>query len=344
MDYEKLYSGLPDFIKYNNFLLNFFLSLSKKLNKINNKSKIIKSQNQLLELILLHSNFEITGTLRNVQLVHVELLKFIDNVCNKYEINYWLNGGTLLGAVRHEGFIPWDDDIDINMMREDYEKLIKVFPDELNKYDYFKKNCGLSLLRNNHENYFKDFNSVYEFEGDNGLLGSEKFMFLQFAWLKPYSKIDIFPRDYINPEKLNIFNKKYLSTKYKFNQEVKYGKKDFNEEFTIKNSEIGFTRKVTNYMNDGLDSLQLYPICIHETDKVFPLTTINFEGYNFKCPNNVDYYLKKLIGSNYMHLPNVIENHDFVKFIESQFFSKNEMDDKFKKDIKYLRMINENFE
>ena len=64
-------------------------------------------------------------TLRNAQLKMVEILEAIDNICQKHDIKYWLCYGTLLGAVRHKGFIPWDDDCDICMMREDYEKFSK---------------------------------------------------------------------------------------------------------------------------------------------------------------------------------------------------------------------------
>lgn len=74
----------------------------------------------------------ILGKIHEIQ---VEMLIFIDNICRENNITYHLYTGSLLGAVRHKGFIPWDDDIDICMTRENYDKFIRVFKEnESNKY------------------------------------------------------------------------------------------------------------------------------------------------------------------------------------------------------------------
>lgn len=65
--------------------------------------------------------------LRSCQLKQLEILKIFDRICRKHNLRYWIDGGTLLGAVRHKGFIPWDDDLDVAMPSEDYKNWIRSF-------------------------------------------------------------------------------------------------------------------------------------------------------------------------------------------------------------------------
>lgn len=70
-------------------------------------------------------------TLDALHKIHLESLLEVDRICRKHGIRYFIVGGTLLGAVRHGGFIPWDDDLDIGLLREEYERLLHILPSEL---------------------------------------------------------------------------------------------------------------------------------------------------------------------------------------------------------------------
>ncbi len=69
--------------------------------------------------------------LHEIQGIELAILREVDRICKKYNLHYSLSGGTLLGAIRHKDFIPWDDDIDIDLKRDDFNKLLSVLPEEL---------------------------------------------------------------------------------------------------------------------------------------------------------------------------------------------------------------------
>ncbi len=127
--------------------------------------------------------------LRKLQLTELEILIEFDRICRKHGLRYYIVGGTLIGAVRHGGFIPWDDDIDVSMPRKDFSKLCKIANEELGK-DYFlqtrktDKKCQFhyAKLRKN-GTYF----------------GEEKFEHTAFH---KGIFMDIFPLDYIPENKL----------------------------------------------------------------------------------------------------------------------------------------------
>ena len=86
--------------------------------------------------------------LRKLQLVELDILKQVLSICEKHNLKYYMLGGTLLGAVRHQGFIPWDDDIDIGMPRPDYEKLLAYAKEEL------EEPYALATLQNGKDRYY----------------------------------------------------------------------------------------------------------------------------------------------------------------------------------------------
>ena len=78
------------------------------------------------------------GKIDRIRREEVKLLQEVDRICKKYNIKYFLAGGTLLGAIRHKGFIPWDDDLDIGMLPEDYYKFLSIAPKELDSRYFFQ--------------------------------------------------------------------------------------------------------------------------------------------------------------------------------------------------------------
>ncbi len=102
--------------------------------------------------------------LRQLQMTELEMLIEVDRICRKYHIQYSLDGGTLLGAVRHGGFIPWDDDADIIMLRGEYEKFYKVCKKELDTERFFLQDhrtdkqylWGFAKMRRNNTTFLRE--------------------------------------------------------------------------------------------------------------------------------------------------------------------------------------------
>ena len=88
-------------------------------------------------------------TTRQLQLKSLEILKYFQKICRENNLRYWGGGGTCIGALRHQGFIPWDDDIDIFMPRPDYERLYKIWDQVADTQRYAL--CRTDQNQNNHQ-------------------------------------------------------------------------------------------------------------------------------------------------------------------------------------------------
>ena len=113
----------------------------------------------------------------NLEHLHEVLLEILDEItriCDKHNIKYFLTGGTLLGAIRHEGYIPWDDDLDIGMLRNDYEKFLQICKNELSdKYIVDNKNTNpkyyLNFTKIRKKNTIMEQNFQNNYTGPKGI-------------------------------------------------------------------------------------------------------------------------------------------------------------------------------
>ena len=119
--------------------------------------------------------------LRKLQLVELENMRIFSEICDKYDLRYYLVGGTMLGAVRHQGFIPWDDDMDVGMPRPDYEKFLTVVRGELPE--------GFSFLNYKQDRDYKRYFSRIVNDNVKVTNASNTKTIEENAWL------DIFPFD-----------------------------------------------------------------------------------------------------------------------------------------------------
>ena len=234
------------------------------------------------------------GFLRDIQLADLKILKEIDLVCKEHKLTYWIDFGTLLGAVRHKGFIPWDDDIDICMPREDYERFIKSF----------NQSChdnNLEAVLNSHK--------------------SGKYNLIKVAHKDiPSISVDVFPIDFCYQE-MNDAEKLAFSKKIK-SLTLKQAKKmenfpstaDFHDSFRKLSLELFETengKKKTKYPTVfyGVEfHHQTHLYNAFDYDTIFPLKKIVFEGTEFPCVANPDLYLTYIFG-DYLRLPKKIHVH-----------------------------------
>ena len=246
-------------------------------------------------------------TLRKLQLTQVEILNEIVRVCEKFNLRYYLVGGTLLGAIRHQGFIPWDEDLDIAMPREDYDKFIALCKTQLDERYYL--HCSET-----DENYWLIFAKVRK-------KGTELNEYnIRNLSVPKGIYVDIFPFD--NATKEDYFRKKvktkiikilYALICYKIGIEINTTGFIKNVLRLTKPFSIKFLSKIADrlmrsennketayYVNYGSNYntvKQTIP-----KDKYEPSVKVKFEDGYYTAPGDYDYVLRRIY-NDYMQLP-----------------------------------------
>jgi len=230
-------------------------------------------------------------TLKNAQQIMLEILIEVDRICVKHEIEYWLDSGSLLGAVRYQKFIPWDDDLDIAMRIEDYNKFCTIAAQELKS--------GLLLQNLNIDSDFPyDFTKV---RSDKGVIVEKHEDGKQVKYNQGIF-IDIFPmiairRGIIHKYiyKINFLLIKLFSYKY-------LNLLGISRYFVSLSSKLhtGWKNKNAKVIYGG--NMPFLPFNV-SLGSIFPLKKVLFENREFPAPCDVHNYLISLYGDDYMTPP-----------------------------------------
>jgi len=237
------------------------------------------------------------SVLRMAQLRMLDIFKCVDKICRKHGLNYWMTCATLLGARRHGGFVPWDDDLDIAMMRKDYLKLMEILPKELPEqyelqndvtepgyvYLYAKVRDRNSLIRET-----CDVNKRFRSQG----------LFIDIFPMEISSfKLCKIAAPLFNRMCFNVALKKgTLCAQYRFNR------------WLLVDVVFPFFRFLSKYGPKGRVHHTFGVNFLQEKtyDMIFPLHEIYFEGQLFYAPLDADAYLTRHFG-DFMKLPDEIK-------------------------------------
>lgn len=257
----------------------------------------------------------------------LSLLIIFDQLCVKNNIRYWMDGGTMLGAIRHKGFIPWDDDIDLCIPAPDYYKLIELLG------DFCKDDNPYVLFHGD-----TDFNFCFDFFGDVSYLvdgvypiridllpvkvveNNPEAIRIDKSWA---NIAGIYFRGYPKDEKYIIPEHAYLMPKG--NNLIKEKDAFFKlyKEYMLESySGSDFSGKLINYsVNDLLvPKVREY----YRYDDIFPLQRLPFEGYSLSAVNNPDAYLK-LLYNKYMELPPVESQVSHLNTLQKNDLNKKQI-------------------
>lgn len=241
---------------------------------------------------------------RNLQLKILEMVKDIDKICKENNIKYYLAYGSCLGAIRHNGFIPWDDDFDIMLKYEDYQKFIQVCQEQLDKEKYFVQTLETD------PNYYLSFGKIRNIkttliEENNKLENMVNGVYIDVFPLVGFPKgkfrkaILQINRAFVLSANRNIINNKFLYSIFKVILKI-FGKKNIIKYCTkqcIKYKCEDCEEVISVFDGDGV-KIGLTSNAILGNPKF-----VDFEGMSLPIPQNYDSYLKNLYG-DYMKLPN----------------------------------------
>ncbi len=238
--------------------------------------------------------------LRQHQQKMLDILKRFDKICQENDIKYWLSSGTCLGAIRHHGFIPWDDDADVEMLREDYLKFLKVFK-ETERY---------VLQTKDNDTYYvapyaklRDKKTYVEEHGQDCNYKYRGIYIDIFALERSYRCVSCFYQRVM--WRILMFGSHIKKSSFKRNLFCFY-KYIFYKSIAI--ARIVFRvfpfQKLRHTYGSGFCDNTRYE------KEIFPLSYCEFEGYNFPVPRNYDAYLTRIYG-DYMKLPDLdkLQNH-----------------------------------
>ena len=279
-----------------------FLNLKFKQRNKKELSLYIKAKKNNLDITKLPT---VSGVTREIQLGNLVLLKEFDYVCKLNNLNYWLDFGTLLGAVRHKGFIPWDDDIDVSMPRNDYNNIISLFNKSTKNPDIY-----IEVIRSKRTPCMQYLKILHKK--------------LPFLW------VDIFPYDYtqieLNSDNFNNINKNLNNLRQEINNKkelLKYSLDDLNtfiqkEMSSILNNPAVTKKEEITGIVRAIDFPHGQNCWIYDYNDIFPLVDIEFEGYIFKTVNNYQKYLNSIFNNSYMEYPPQIELAHTLKLLISK--------------------------
>ena len=279
--------------------------------RIGESEKRLEAYHQFLENIYLDHDLKPNSLWAKIQDLDCELLTFIKHVCIKNNIDYWLDYGTLLGAVRHKGFIPWDDDIDIAMMRRDFEKIFPLLEDEIKK------------------NYLDDVIDLRVYHSNvNGIVLG----FIQFSYRHStgiiLSNVDIFPYDFAPKDfdyDLYYRERSNFFIKLEKGENPKKTVSEYMDKLNVSYDESNFIVPGP----EGPRGLNGYGCKVYNKSSIFPLTQIKFKDKLFSCPKNSDEYLKGIYGE-YLKIPQEIAHHNLLNSLKRIEGIEEILDDAFK--------------